>query len=321
MAVRKVDYLNTFKSQDLLLPSVQRHVMKKAQTEVDDERARGYMHPSEVSKLSWCRRLEYAKLTSATAPEEGPTTWRRESIFDYGHSVHRKWQKWFWEMGMLWGLWECLCGDRWLGTAPTTCNRGHTAEHIRYREVPVRDEDAMVIGHADGGISMADGLHRLIEVKTVGINTVRFESPQLWDAYTREQLTPDELWFRIKRPFASHMRQGQLYMHFAKFSPNISFDEMVFIYEWKANQDAKEFVVKYNPELISGLLSSMDLVRQAVKAKQPPDKPDWARRDHPTCKACPLKEVCYGTTVKRQARPTTPVIKASSVARRRALGK
>ena len=48
----------------------------------------------------------------------------------------------------------------------------------------------------------------------------------------------------IKRPFPQHLRQGMLYCHVT------GIHAIVFLYEFKANQDFKAFTVRYQPTLI-----------------------------------------------------------------------
>ena len=66
----------------------------------------------------------------------------------------------------------------------------------------------------------------------------------------------------IRRPFSQHRKQGQVYLHLAHLmeaqgllerpAPN----EIVFLYECKANQAYKEFVVDYNPEVVAPLFDA-----------------------------------------------------------------
>ena len=76
-------------------------------------------------------------------------------------------------------------------------------------------------------------------------------------------------------PFRAHMLQGQVYLHLCHLmvddgalesAPN----EIVFIYELKANQDYKEFVVKYNPEFVSEIFDKALDVSWAVDNNRPP---------------------------------------------------
>jgi hypothetical protein len=66
-------------------------------------------------------------------------------------------------------------------------------------------------------------------------------------------------------------------------------DEIVFIYELKANQDYKEFVVKYNPEFTKDLFDQALDIAWAVDNNRPPMCNIDAVKG---CKRCePYKEV------------------------------
>jgi hypothetical protein len=309
------NYRDTFKSEGLLLPSIQRHVMKKS-LEPDEDRRSDVLHPSEIAKSSWCPRHDFYRVTGQYPENKKEmNSFRLESIFDYGHSVHNKWQTWLWEMGLLWGQWQCLdCKHVFFDTAPKHCPVCRSAI-LKYREIPIVDTDYMVAGHADGAVN-----DMLIEIKSIGVQSVRFEAPQLYDMYVEEQLTNDELWFRINRPFAAHIRQGMLYLHFIREMYGETWDKILFLYEWKANQDAKEFVIKYNRDLIDKSLVAMHTVVTAVHTNTPPDRPAWATYDHRTCKSCPVRNLCYGKdSTPVEETPAIRVVKADPKIRRRAL--
>ena len=82
----------------------------------------------------------------------------------------------------------------------------------------------MIIGHADGIVSDKKG-RTLIEIKSVGLGTIRWEAPDLYNQYTTERLSIDDVWKKLRQPFASHVRQRMLYMHCT------GIHELVFLYE------------------------------------------------------------------------------------------
>jgi DNA-directed RNA polymerase subunit RPC12/RpoP len=289
------DLKDTYKRKDVLLPSVERHVLKQAQ--MPSDRRSDIMHPSEMAKSSWCGRHDYYRIVGEPINYKGRSaSFRLENIFDYGHSVHAKYQRWLQEMGILWGKWSCKeCKNEWLSDTPAECPNCHS-KRIRYKEVPLVSEELMIAGHSDGIVLLND-VYKMIEIKTVGIGTLRFESYDLFDKYQKENLTLEELWWHIKRPFSTHIRQGQIYMHIAKqVYPELDINEIIFIYEWKPTQEVKEFVVTYNPELISNTLLVADLVASAVKSDTVLDRPDWAKQDGKTCSACEYRSTCWGAS-------------------------
>jgi len=313
---------NTYKRQDVLLPSIERHVLKKSKE--PSGRRSDIMHPSEMAKSDWCGRHDYYRITDEPKNYKGRSpSFRLENVFDYGNSVHTKYQRWLTEMGVMWGKWYCKeCGDTWIGDTPEACPVCKSTK-FKYREVPFVSEDLMIAGHSDGIVSM-DGVYKMIEIKTIGIGTLRFDAYSLFDRYQKENLTLDELWWNIKRPFASHIRQGQMYLHLSQMLyPELGVDEIIFIYEWKPTQDVKEFSVKYNPELISNILKTAEVVVDAVRNPMPPATPEWATKDGKKCGSCEYRNTCWGQsaddTKTEEAKPTIRLKRSTSIKRGRAV--
>jgi CRISPR/Cas system-associated exonuclease Cas4 (RecB family)/rubrerythrin len=313
---------STYKRSDVLLPSIERHVLKKAK-EPSDRRS-DIMHPSEMAKGDWCGRHDYYRIIDEPKNYKGRSpSFRLENVFDYGHSVHAKYQRWLQEMGVMWGKWYCKeCGNTWLGDTPTSCDRCAGTD-IKYNEVPFVSEEMMIAGHSDGIVNM-DGVYKMIEIKTVGMGTLRFDAYSLFDKYQKENLTLDELWWNIKRPFASHVRQGQIYLHLTQMLyPELGVDEIIFIYEWKPTQEVKEFSVKYNPDLISGILDTAELVAESVRNGEPPTPPEWAVKDGKKCSSCEYRNTCWGedddSTQSEAAKPAIRIKRSTTAKRGRAI--
>jgi CRISPR/Cas system-associated exonuclease Cas4 (RecB family) len=272
-----------------LLTDLQHHVMTRLDAE---QQARDvlHIHPSEMAKAGWCPRSTYFRIVGENLDEdsEDDPRFSREAIFAEGHSVHRKYQTWLWEMGELWGKWACrYCEHAWPDKAPTTCPAcGAGVDFIEYREVPLFDHEHRVLGHADGAYKDA-----LIEIKTVGLGTLRIESPSLHRQFLDEKWDLQTLWDKVRRPFPSHLRQGQIYMHCT------GFPEIIYLYECKWNQQVKEFVVKYNPSVVAPLLEGATEVVRGLKSGFPPLRPtDATSVDCSFCKECKYKTECWGVT-------------------------
>lgn len=203
-----------------------------------------YLHPSSIIKDDWCQREAWFQLSGHKAMAE-PLTFSKANMFNEGHLIHAKWQKYFTEMGVLYGTWRDGDGDRtgWALAEPTYVNSGY-----EYLEVPLEVPDLMIRGRADGWIKGL-GKDALIEIKSVGIGSVRWEASHLLNAHGTDI---DKIWAGIKAPFPSHIRQGQLYLHLAHLMVERDLlesapSEIVYIYEWKPSQLVKEFVVEYFP--------------------------------------------------------------------------
>ena len=176
------------------------------------------------------------------------------NIFAEGHSIHSKWQSWLMDTGVL-----------------------------EQPEVPIYNEEHRIMGHADGIINDSKG-KAVLEIKSVGAGTIRVED---FDLYTNAS-SPDDMWKKVRKPFMSHLRQINLYMYC------LGIHEGIFIYEWKATQDVKEFSVKFQPELIESILSGCQSVIRGLESGIPPMRPVWVEdSSSATCKTCPYKKVCW----------------------------
>lgn len=313
------------KYETRILGDIQQHIVQRRVE--DTSRDQTVLHPSEISKKDWCPRASYYRLVGV--PESDPS--KRDpgyviiNIWDEGHEVGRKYQTRLWEMGRLRGEFGCtVCATTWPGIAPMECPACHAPRSaLEYLEVPGYNAEHMLGCHADGDIAEGNVNERddpLLEIKTIGIGTVRAEAPGLladhtyrvpvlsgdpvglsdgeewwessdpgnWGRITAKTLVDlDGLWRSIKRPFPSHIKQGGLYCFvFGR-------THIVFIYECKWNQQTKEFVVRARPEHIEGVLDGCKDVRYAIDKGKPPLRPSWAAVEHTSCKGCVYRSHCW----------------------------
>lgn len=289
--------LDTSKTETRILGAIRRHLMVRP----PDDRAADVIHPSDMSKNEWCPRADYFRIVEAPAAEEELTPFTMENVWAEGHDIHSKWQTWLWEMGLLRGEWLCYaCGAQWLDTAPTICPDGHGRECITYLEVPLYSEHYLISGHADGDIADDDDekLCPLIEIKSIGMGTIRYDAPHLLSKYTckvknddgseRSVFDMEALWRDLKRPFASHVKQGMLYLHLSGRR------EIIFIYENKFNQQVKEFRVRYNEDVIADLLDACLDIKYAIETDKPPRRPHWAAHiENSNCAKCVYQGTCW----------------------------
>lgn len=262
-------------------------VMARQQADRDATRDTKHVHPSDLAKNDWCPRATYYKMTDETVSNPDSVALRRMNIFAEGHAIHEKWQKWLWMTGCLVGKWSCnSCGEGWMGKSPLVCPECMSVD-IKYREVDLYDEDYQIIGHADGEWEDSQG-RALIEIKSIGLGTIRWDAPNLYEGFENGELSLDELWKRIKRPLLPHRRQINLYMYLRKV------DQAIVIYEWKPTQEVKEFHLSYDEALVKPMLEGAKSVVEAVKLGIAPDRPIQARKSG-MCKFCPYKDNCWGS--------------------------
>jgi len=262
-----------------LIGDLERHLQKRP---VGD-RSTTVLHPSEIIKKDWCKRASYFLLSGHTKVAEKPNL-RLQSIFDEGHAIHHKWQTWFQEMGILYGRFSCkVCKFSYFDLGQIQCtNCGENA--VEYKEVTLVDETLRIAGHTDGWIKDDRG-DTLIEIKSIGPGTIRNEQPGLFMDAGGDFM---KAWKNVRRPFSSHILQGQMYLELMNRMGYVGtdgnpIDNIVFLYELKADQDYKEFTVKRDFELVQHIFDGAAVVVEAVENKKAPVcSNNWAG----TCKQC-----------------------------------
>lgn len=281
MAAPKTDlwkFLDAKAKPTRLLGDIERHLLARP---VGDRRT-DVLHPSEIIKKDWCKRGSYFLLQGKTKIAEKPNL-RLQSIFDEGHYIHAKWQNWFQEMGVLHGKFKCLsCNHITWGTSPKKCESCDWAI-LEYAEVTLVDENLRIAGHTDGWIK-GIGDDCLIEIKSIGPGTIRAEAPNLMMDADGDFM---KAWGSVRKPFGSHILQGQVYLELMHRMGN-PLDEIVFLYELKADQSYKEFLVKRDYELVRHVFDGAKSVVDSVNAGV---APDCSNNPGSICKQCaPYKE-------------------------------
>lgn len=290
-------FAETKKAKQLLLPTVQQHLLGLPQGE---DRSHHLLHVSELAKSDFCARAAYLRIKSVRAgrpfTEETPH-FTLDNIYAEGDRIHEKWQTWFWNMGVLWGMYYCTaCGIQFWTTSPKVCDAcGAHRGALRFGEVAMEDEKNLITGHADGEIR--NGSNYLLEVKSIGVGTVRVEAPKMLMEYTRKYkdesgtnksyVDHDALWRDLRRPFPAHLRQGVIYLYLRGLMTELydwpSVSKIVFIYEYKPTQAVKEFSIGPDEEWIAEVLESCKDVVYALDNDEAPTCKN-GRREH--CKKC-----------------------------------
>ena len=263
-----------------LLGDIERHLQKRP---VGD-RSTLVLHPSEMIKKDFCQRGSYFLLSGRTKIAEKPAL-RLQSIFDEGHAIHAKWQKWFQEMGVIHGQFQCAVCDKFTwGTSPEACEHcGAPSSKLTYEEVTLRDDALRIKGHTDGWIK-GIGDDTLIEIKSIGPGTIRSSAPNLFMDADGDFM---KAWNNVRRPFSDHILQGQVYLELMRRMGN-DVNEIVFIYELKADQSYKEFAVKRDYEIVRHVFDKAEKIVKAVEAGV---APECTNNPGGTCKQCdPYKE-------------------------------
>ncbi|MDP9870423.1 hypothetical protein J2S55_009761 [Streptosporangium brasiliense] len=276
---------------------IQAHLIKKA--DAPSDRRQDIIHPSEMAAHDWCPRATYYRIRDVRdgKPYAGEQfAVGTLSIFEEGHDIHRKWQGWLREMGVLEGRWDCLdCGRRGVdfGTDPLSCTKCDSVTGLTYGEVPLdAEKELLICGHADGKVG-----RRLIEIKSIGKGTVRMDEPELLKKHTHATVNGknlvdlDGLWADLQRPLKPHVKQANVYLKIAQLM-GIDVDEMVFLYEFKPNQQTKSFTIKISPRVIEPLLAKAESVADALHGGPVPPRA-FDKSDKKPCSSCSWATECW----------------------------
>lgn len=292
---RFADYSHLKASTGIVIPEVRRVILDRQKVEAARNTHRtGVIYPSEMAKTNWCPRATYYRMSGRPAPQSS-SSFTLENIFAEGNAIHAKWQRWLSETGLLWGDWRCgRCSEIVLrSTRPEGSQFGgcvgtsyiefkdgivpNTAEFPhdwKYKEVTLGSTSHKVTGHADGALVKHNCL---IEIKSIGVGTLRFEAPTLLEQNTheingRKVVDVDGMWKNLHRPLLSHVKQGNIYLWMAK-EMGLPFDSIVFLYEFKANQQAKEFQISMSEDILSPLLDTAAEIELCLTRGVPPACP------------------------------------------------
>jgi hypothetical protein len=238
--------LDSSKTPSRVLGQVEKHLLTRP---LDTSRSTLVLHPSEIIKDDWCLRASWFLLNGHKPAQEKIKRHglRMELIFGEGHDIHEKWQDWFRDMGVLYGVYGDQTTREWsLGE-----NRA-----FAYKEVPLGYKPLRIGGHADGWLVGFEG-DLLLEIKSIGTGTIRFGNSKLLEDSLEKSFK------NIRRPFDDHIKQANLYAEVLRLMwEDGELDreppkEILFIYECKANQEPKEFVVEADSGMVAGVLTKV----------------------------------------------------------------
>ena len=199
----------TFKQDTRILGAMQRRMVQR-NAERQAHRDMAYLHGSEICKADWCPRASWYRITGVEPDsEEKLLSWMTVNVYDEGNDIHERHQSTLWDIGVLEGVFRCLvCEYEWWDTSPETCfacakaGRPHGRPFLVYLEVPILNDDLLFIGHGDGIIKDDKG-RALLEIKSIGEGTLRFEVPVVHEAVKDGRMSLREAWGNIKRPLPS----------------------------------------------------------------------------------------------------------------------
>ena len=277
------DVFKTMKADTVLVGELDRHLLKPSRGSgyVKDEREQGCWH---VSSLAGCVRslmLQRMGIPCADKPSAVATR-----IFDVGHHFGYILQEYLYDMGILYGEWQCKeCGHRWTdlfeNPSPSECphcgKKLRIWDNLNYLEVPVSDEENNVLGHADGLIK-TQGAYRIVEFKSIKNRDVK--------------TSPSSVTFNdLSQPKDEHRWQVQYYtwrINEEAKKQGYRCEDCLVLYMAKNTQELKEYPMKLMPDLfVAPQIEKLNLLNKLLKERTVPPKPQDA-----DCRWCSYKDIC-----------------------------
>lgn len=276
----------------VVIPEVKKVLLDRQKSQPSIRRG---MYPSEMASSDWCPRATFYRMSGRPEPPSN-NSFQLENVFAHGNQVHSKWQDWLSDTGKLWGDWRCYrCGaimtnslkptlydvglTNCVGTYHVSLNGGTINEASfphdwKYKEVTLRSPSLPISGHADGALVDHD---ILIEFKSLGIGSLRYSAPTMLEQHThtvsgRKIIDVDGVWREFHKPLPSHVRQANLYLWMCN-ELGLPFTRISFIYEYKANNSVKEFIVPYSEEIVAPMLETAHIVITALDSNIAPECP------------------------------------------------
>jgi hypothetical protein len=316
------DLADAKRSKGVLIPELRKVALATA----DDGHPGGWdhIHPSEMAKADWCPRSTYYRICTGKE-HSGSFSFVMENIFDEGHDIEAKWQERMRQTKKLWGSWECMICKQWSHgcwepeSMAGRCLVGGIMHIWQYKEVRLRDTESLIWGQEDGGIWARDDYRLenppyMVEIKSIGAGTLRMDAPDLLKKHYAETVSGgmmydyESIWRDLNRPLLAHVKQANVYLWLAR-QMGLPFTSVRFLYEFKFNQQVKEFAITLSDDIIQPLLTKAAEVRYALgKVNDPPECPANG------CKHCepyeekngPAKDLPAGSGRGGGASPSVP---------------
>lgn len=274
------NYVDAKKNPTILTGEVDRYLQSRV-----SDRDSTVIHPSEMASPDWCHRATWHRLSGRHAAAT-TVPLRSNKIFGKGDDVHAKWQRWLKDMGILWGMWLCqACGNRvmeWSQSLEYKCDVAPHGHLWVYKEVPLISDPLLnIAGRADGIVNPSKDEPILLEIKSIGPGTLRMLGIMATDDDDEETSTR---FSRIAHPLPSHFTQVQIYLRLARMYESAigQIPRGLLLYENKADQQTKEFVIDYGERWTNKLFDWAELIMWAVKNDHEVECP---KKGCPQCQA------------------------------------
>jgi CRISPR/Cas system-associated exonuclease Cas4 (RecB family) len=212
---------------------------------------------------------------------------RFERIFDNGHSVHARWQKYLDHAGVLRGCWNCKKCKKVFGSReplgvfnPSAskdwqCDCG-SRERLEYAETLLKSEKEYNFeGHCDA---------------IIDVRETKFKQNNEYDIYIVDfKSMKDEYYSELTEPKIEHVIQVNIYMWI------LNLKGALVVYENKDSQHLKEMFVPRDDDLIEKIKAQSIWMQDILKQKRLPHRPNGFTKSKFPCRFCEFVDVCFNT--------------------------
>lgn len=275
-----------------------------------------YYHPSEVgscARLLQYKRFAYEGHIRTQSKELGSKNIR---LFDKGHNMHARWQKYFADIGILRGVWRCLNSGCYLlknGEVDHTAEdkekfqKGHTRifgrkeklgifcpeqcicgnSNFAYEESRVEDKEMNIGGNCDGILDFSnfdyDSLNNVVNTFDKRYLPT---GPIIIDMKTIKQDKFDSL----TEPSIEYLYQLTTYIHI------MGCEYGVLMYECKNDSQIKTFKIDRNDDLFNTIKERIRKMNEMYEyGVLPPPMPE--KKSSINCYFCEAKDLCHASSI------------------------
>lgn len=256
-----------------------------------------YYHPSEFGGcLRYAQYKKYADMGLIEVIEEEHES-KMIRLFDKGHNMHERWNRYFQEAGVLRGYWKCknpLCNTMYgkenkIGVFEPKCCEKCSCEEFEYVEVSVRDEELGFGGHCDLILDFSkikketfEGVERTFNLKELPKKPIIADMKTVNDRGFKKVLK--------EGPPEKYITQLTIYTHV------LDCDFGLLIYENKDNSLLEYFEIPRNEEKfekIAWQAKTMTKMSESEDRLLPPPKPAKIETyAYGECKYCSMLKLC-----------------------------
>jgi hypothetical protein len=263
------------------------YLIKKA---INSDRRHDHFHPSAWGSCLRKVALEYYnEKYKFHARSVTDINIRSEMIFDNGHGVHARWQKYLDNANVLRGAWKCpnpACGAIYGDTTPCgifnpsrtgefKCRCGNMKELDYHEMVVISDKEYNFKGSVDAIVDIRGPFGQDKPATSNEIFVVDFKSCK------------SNIFEEIVHAKFEHVVQVHIYMWLLDLNMG------VVLYECKDDQRVKEMPVPRDPSMIERIKKESKWLLSVLEANKMPPVPSGFTQSKIPCYFCEFANRCY----------------------------